>query len=434
MKALDIALKDLVSSLRSAFALIFMFGVPLLVTGMFYFMFGNLTAEGGFSLPKTKVIVANLDQGGPSFQFRPKDLPGARQATTLGELILVILESEEMSELLSLSYAPDAQAARAAVDHQQAQVAIIIPSDFSKQFADQDGQTTLEFYQDPTLTLSPAIIRALLYRFTDGMAGIKIAVDIFLDEARPDEQALAGLVVQDYLQTSLVLSKNPKEELFEVISPTPVQAAAETTQSSPMVGILTPIMGGMMIFYAFYTGSATAQSLLKEEEERTLPRLFTTPTSPAVILGGKFLSVFLTVSIQVLSLLVASSLIFGIRWGDFEKVSLAAAGLILSASSFGIFVNSFLKTTKQGGLIFGGVLTVTGMIGMISIFAPNSPIAARMGETVALLVPQGWAVRALLQSVHHQPMSQLLASTLALLAWSVAFLLVGVSRFKRRYA
>ena len=37
MKSIHIALKDLTSSFRSAFALIFMFGVPLLVTGMFYF-------------------------------------------------------------------------------------------------------------------------------------------------------------------------------------------------------------------------------------------------------------------------------------------------------------------------------------------------------------------------------------------------------------
>ena len=61
MKALDIALKDLTRSFRSAFAIVFMFGIPLLVTGMFYFMFGN-SASGDLSLPGTKVIIANLDQ------------------------------------------------------------------------------------------------------------------------------------------------------------------------------------------------------------------------------------------------------------------------------------------------------------------------------------------------------------------------------------
>ncbi len=120
-----------------------------------------------------------------------------------------------------------------------------------------------------------------------------------------------------------------------------------------------------MVFYAFFTGASTAQSILKEEEERTLPRLFTTPTSQATILTGKLLSVFMTVSVQVIVLLVAAHLIFGIQWGDLLSVALMAAGIIFSASSFGIFVNSFLKNTKQGGVLFGGVLTVTGMMGMI---------------------------------------------------------------------
>ena len=45
MKAFDIALKDMTRSFRSAFAVVFMFGVPLLVTGMFYFMFGNIASD-----------------------------------------------------------------------------------------------------------------------------------------------------------------------------------------------------------------------------------------------------------------------------------------------------------------------------------------------------------------------------------------------------
>ena len=48
MKAIDIAIKDLRRSFRSVFAVVFMFGVPLLVTGMFYLMFGNIAQSGGF--------------------------------------------------------------------------------------------------------------------------------------------------------------------------------------------------------------------------------------------------------------------------------------------------------------------------------------------------------------------------------------------------
>ena len=46
MKALDIALKDLVRSWRSAFTLVMMFVAPLLITGLIYMAFGGLGSGG----------------------------------------------------------------------------------------------------------------------------------------------------------------------------------------------------------------------------------------------------------------------------------------------------------------------------------------------------------------------------------------------------
>jgi ABC-type Na+ efflux pump permease subunit len=433
MKAFDIALKDMTRSFRSVFAVVFMLGVPLLVTGMFYFMFGNMASDGGFTLPKTKVVIANLDEGGPKFQVNPKNIPGGKKADTMGDLIVSILQSEDLADLIEVTLAPNAKTARTSVDSQTAQVAIIIPSDFSDQFADVDGEAVIEFYQDPTLTIGPAIMKAILNRFMDGMAGVKIAVNVFLDEADAHESALTGEVVQKYLKVSLAESDDPQEELLDVRAPANGKKNEAEESQNLMLNIIGPIMGGMMVFYAFYTGASTAQSILKEEEERTLPRLFTTPTSQATILTGKLLSVFMTVSVQVIVLIIAAQLIFGIQWGDFLSLALMAAGIIFSASSFGIFVNSFLKNTKQAGVLFGGVLTVTGMMGMIKIFAMNSAIANKMGDTISLLVPQGWAIRGLMQSMNGEPINSVLTTLLASLVWSAAFFIIGVWRFNRRY-
>jgi ABC-2 type transport system permease protein len=434
MKVFDIAIKDLTRSFRSAFAVIFMFGVPLLVTGMFYFMFGNVSENGGFALPRTKVIIANMDQGGPRFQVNPKNIPGGRQADTMGDLIVSILESEDMEDLIEITFASDPQAARAFVDNQQAQVAVIIPADFSEQFADvREGKAVIEFYQDPTLTIGPAIMRSILNRFLDSMGGFKIALNVFMDEANPADYALTGQFVQRYMHSSLALNEDLEGELLDVRAPSGARQSAEAENQNVLLSILTPIMSGMMVFYAFFTGTSTAQSILKEEEERTLPRLFTTPTPQVTILAGKLLSVFLTVCAQVIVLLIAARLIFGIHWGEFVPVALIALGIIFSASSFGIFVNSFLRDTKQAGVVFGGVLTVTGMLGMVSIFGGGAPSAARLGNTVALLVPQGWAVRGLLQSVNAEPIGAVLVTVLVMLAWSATFFVVGVLRFNKRY-
>src|SRR5512136_1117418 len=437
MKILDIAFKDMLHSFRSAFAIMFMFGLPLLMTGMFYFMFGNIASGGEFNLPKTKVVIANLDEGGPRFQVSAKSIPGGATAHTMGELIVAILQSEDMADLVEVSLVPSQQAARVAVDSQAAQVAIIIPADFSKKFADKDAQATIQFYRDPTLTVGPGIIRALLNRFMDGMASVKIAANVFLDEAAPADQALAGQVVQEYLDTSLVETKDLAGELLVVSAPSASAsaAAAEAAKSDNLLlRIIGPIMAGMMVFYAFFTASSSAQSILREEEQRTLPRLFTTPTPQAAILSGKFLSVLLTVLVQVVVLIFVARLVFGVRWGEPTPVGLAAAGLVLIASSFGICANSFLKSAKMAGTVFGGVLVLTGMLGMISVFAQGSPGAETLSGTVALLVPQGWAIRGLMQAMNGAPLRDVTLTAAVMLAFSAAFFVTGVWRFNKRYA
>src|SRR6266498_3889435 len=243
MKAIDIALKDLRRSFRSASAIIFMFGIPLLVTSMFYMMFGNMAQNGGFDLPKTKVIIANMDAGGPKFQMNPKNIPGGRKAKTMGELIVNILQSDEMKDLIDVSFAPDPRVARTSVDHQQAQVAIIIPADFSDQFADvRDGKAVIEFYQDPTLTIGPAIIRSILNRFLDSMAGVSIAVNVFMDEADSSDYALTAQIVQGYLNTSLALSDDPEAELLDIRAPAGKQKSAEEESQNMLLTIIGPIM------------------------------------------------------------------------------------------------------------------------------------------------------------------------------------------------
>lgn len=432
LKVIDIALKDLTRSLRSATALAFMFGIPLLVTGMFYLMFGSSTSQGEFNLPRTRLVVANLDQDAPRLQGSSGRIPGGIRANTLSELVVNVLRSEKMADLLEVNMAPDAAAAREAVDRQQAQVAIIIPEGFSRQFADPYGKAEIEFYQDPTLTLGPGVVRSILGQFMDGLAGVKIVVDVAMDQLDPAEYERIGQIVQQYMDTSPDQSKDLVASLLDERQ---VEKQGDVSQqkANSLVRILGPIMGGMMVFFAFVTATSSAESLLREEEEGTLPRLFTTPTPQTTVLGGKFLAVFLTVLVQITTMMLAGRLIFRIDWGAFSSVMVTAIGIVFIAASFGIFVNSWLKDTKQGGVIFGGVLSFTGMIGMVRIFAMNAPGTAKLGNTASLFVPQGWAIRGILQLLDGAAGTQVLLNTLVLLILSAVFFIIGVWRFSKRY-
>ena len=427
MKILDIALKDLTRSFRSVFAVVFMFGIPLLVTGMFYMMFGGMKGDDtGFSLPQTEVVIANLDEGGSGFDAPMSQFPVDGNIQSMGDMVVDVLRTDDLADLMAVTLVDSAGAARTAVNSQRAGVAIIIPADFSAQFSSLDGQAVLEVYQDPTLTLGPAIVRSVLNQFMDGLSGVKIAVNVAVAQTGSSDPVFIGHVVEAYL-TASSQTRNPAA-LLEVRSP----ASANSEEIPLMVRIIGPILGGMMIFYAFYTAAASAETLLQEDEMGTLPRLFTTPTKQSTILGGKMLAVLLTVTIQVVILLTLGALIFRIHWGSLASILLFAAGTILVASAFGVFVNSLMKSTKQGGIVFGGVLTFTGMIGMMPIFMFASPSATF--DTISLIVPQGWAVRSLVQTMQGATVVDGLVSLLVMFAWSAVLFGVGVWRFQKRYA
>jgi ABC-2 type transport system permease protein len=427
MKIIAIALKDLLRSFRSAFALVFMFGIPLLVAAIFYFMFGN--NQVGFEVPQTKVVVANLDQGSPQFQAGMEGISSGSESASLGEELVKTLQSPALSNLLSIELAADAGSARRAVDDQKAGTALVIPEGFSASFVELDSQAAVELYSDPTLTLGPAIVRSILNQFIDDMSATKIAVNVAIRTTGVEDPELINQLIQQSLAGHG--SENHNETRADLLA---VRAPGAAPTKNSVTNIVGPILGGMMIFYAFFTGMSTAESILKEDEERTLPRLFTTPTPQGSILAGKFLSVFLTVMVQVIVLVIAARLIFGIRWGDPLRVAMMAVGTILTAATFGIFVNSLLKTTRQGGVVFGGLLTVTGMLGLVPIFTMGSPDGGGAVAKAAMFVPQGWAVRALFLSMNQAPLGEIALILLGLLGWSAVFFTLGVFRFQKRYA
>ncbi len=189
-----------------------------------------------------------------------------------------------------------------------------------------------------------------------------------------------------------------------------------------------------MVFYVYYTGTAGAESILMEQEQGTLQRLFSTRTPPTVVMKGKMLSVLLTTVLQMLVLMTFSALVFRLHWGGILPILIALVSTALCASAFGIFLMSFVKTTRQAGVVFGGVVTATGMLALASVFTMNVPSAARLGQRVSMLVPQGWSLLAFRQAMDGAPIGSLLMTATVLLAWTAIMFLIGRARMARRFA
>ena len=107
MRIMDVAFKDLKRVFRSPFALIMMFGAPLLLAGLLYFAFGGLARGGGsFNLARTRVVIANLDQTN-----------SVASSFKAGEMLVTFLQEEGLVDLVEITMAP----AKTSCSYDQAQ-------------------------------------------------------------------------------------------------------------------------------------------------------------------------------------------------------------------------------------------------------------------------------------------------------------------------
>ncbi len=412
MKSMQIALKDLTLSFRTPSALLFMFGIPLLVTGLFYLMFGNIGQSDGLDFAPPTMTVINLDQGNET-------------TGNLGEMLVQALLSDAVTGFLDVSVVDDQEAAREQVLKGELAGLVIIPADFSAAFSDPQGKATIELVVDPASQFSPELMKTALSRILDVFTGFRVTINGAINAVQRGELAadqISGLI-DDFTrrQTSQLGSIIELESITE-----------EEPSGSLLTYIVSTIMAAMLIFFSFFTSVHTVSTILQEQENHTLQRLFVTPTTTREVLSGKFLAVLFILIIQATVLILVSVGIFGVNWGQPMLVGLAAAGTVLIAAAFGIFLVSWMSSMRQAGLVFGGVVTITGMVGLVDAFT-GQPGSQTFG-ILPLIAPQGWAGKLMLGVQAGMDLPALLPWLGGTLLFALILFLIGVLRFSRRFS
>jgi ABC-2 type transport system permease protein len=420
-KALAIAWKDLRSTLRNRPALVMMLVAPLALAALLGFAFGG---GDSFDIAATKVVVANLDKGaGAGAEDGAGQNAGA--APNAGAAIQKVLTSKDLSDVLETKTVSTAAAARKAVDDGDAAVAVIMPEDFSAVVygSDPTARSDVELYENPTSEVGGSIVEGVvgqvLADFSGARAAAAGAVALRTDGDPPAAQLAATAA-----------------ELFSHDGG--VSAGLRVSQRSPQAGkaendvsVTGQILAGMMVFFMFFGAANVARTILTEDRDGTMPRLFTTPTRHGTIIGGKFLAVFVTILAQAVVLLIAGRLIFGIQWGRLDAVvllTLAAAGV---AGGLALLIISFAKTPGQAGAIGSGIYLVLALLG--GNFTGTAQSSGAFA-TVQKFTPNGWLIKGWDTALRGGGAGDIRWQVLVPLGFAVAFFFFAVLRMRRRFA
>jgi len=362
-KILQIGWKDLRVIFRDRAALILMLLAPFAMTVGMGLVTGTLSSSGG-GLSQVPVVVVNLDQ------------------STLGNALVEVLKSPELSNLLAVEENNDVTAARALLDADQTAAVVIIPVGFTASVIPQDGQATtadaqIEVYKNPSRQISSGVVQSIVESFLNevetGRIGGQVAVAQLIASGMVPQQK----AVQVGMQIGTRLA-NERGNLQTLILNTRQASVSEEPS------FLMYIAPGFALLFLMYTVSLGGKTLLTERQEGTLTRLMTTPTGPSQVLVGKMAGTYMLGLAQMTILITASALLLGLRWGDPLAMVILLLTTVAAATGWGMLLAAFSRTPGQvssigmamtllfglvGGSFFGG--TSTGVIGYIGMLTPN---------------------------------------------------------------
>lgn len=368
-----IGIKDLKLVFRDRAALIFMLLAPFLLSIGMGFVTGRFSG-GSSGLSDIPVVIVNLD------------------SEQLGDALAGIFSSEELADLMEPTASSDPDAARRLIDEDQAAAAVIIPAGFTRSIIPAEGTAfdtsyiqpepvKIELYTNPSRPTSAGVVKAIVDEFvsrveegrTSGMTSIlQLMASGVLNPQNAESEARALFQNVDEDQTAAIMLKTNTE-------------GAEAVEFD----ILAYMAPGMALLFLMYTVSYGGRSILAERSQGTLPRLLISPTFTSQVLGGKVLGIFLTGVAQVGILILASSIFFGVKWGDAAGLVVLILAAVFGATGWGMLVTSLARTPAQVGSIGSALMLIFGILGGSFISLEQMP---PLVQILSKITPNAWGL------------------------------------------
>ena len=368
-----IGIKDLKLVFRDRAALIFMLLAPFLLTIGMGFVTGRFSG-GSSGLSDIPVIVVNLDN------------------EELGDALADVFSSEELADLMEPTASSDPDAARRLIDEDQASAAVIIPERFTRSIIPAEGTTLDQNYVEP----DPVQIEVYANPSRPQTSGIiKAIVDEFI--SRVEEGRTSGMTsILQLAASGFITSENAETEARTILQnmdePETTAIALKTNTKGAQAidfDILAYMAPGMALLFLMYTVSYGGRSILQERSQGTLPRLLISPTSNAQVLGGKVLGIFLIGVAQVGILILASTIFFGVKWGDQYGVAALILATVFGATGWGMLITALARTPAQVASVGSALMLIFGILGGSFIQLDQMP---SWFQTISKITPNAWGL------------------------------------------
>lgn len=390
--ALRITGKDLKLRVRDRSVFILGILAPLVLSYIFYLVFGSATSGEGLGLEYGAV---DQDQSEISTAF------------------VSALEGAASEDILELMVFDDEGGADAALEAGDIDAYFLLPAGLEEAvFANQAA--TIGIVGDIDAPTSTQIAASFAEQFTSDVAASQLAV----------------------ATTATVAGEQIGPEFIESLSREPSAAAqsfvlADETADTKQLDASTFFAAGMAIFFVFFTVQFGVTGLLEEEREGTLARLMAAPIPRFSVVAAKAMVAFIIGAVSVTVLVLATSALMNATWGSpLGVAALVIAGALAAVGIMGL-VAAVAKTPEGAGNLGAIIAVVLGMLGGVFF-----PIATGGGILASLtyLTPHAWFMRGLAELGSGAPWTAALPAAGAIMIFAAVTGVLAYVFLRRRLA
>ncbi len=429
-KVRAIAWKDVYSTFKDRNAVMYMLVMPLALSAIIGLAFGT---GGDVRIDPVPLAVYNQDEGAQLTNTQTLNF-GAILADVLAPPADAPAEAAELREVVAGRRTDDLEGALADVNAGKlgALVAVTDPQFTAKALA-WEAPEPLLFYYDAGRSVGPSVVQSIVNGIVGGMNASIIAqhwgprwVLELAGVENPSQAAQRAAAVLLGARAAQLGESQP----IEVET---VDLQGETREFDALQ-YFAPSMAIMFMTFAMAAGAA---SILSEAQHWTLQRILTTPTPRWVFMGGKLLGMYAVGLLQMVALIVSTSLFalllgrHGSIWGtNGVGLALMVVAVTFAGTSLGLLIAALAKTPEQASTYSTVALFLLAMLGGTFIPIENLPAALNWLPKITL---NYWGIQGFVAlSYERASVAQIGEHVAVLLGMGAVLFAVSLWRFDRR--
>lgn len=344
------------------------------------------------------------------------DLMKAARELNIEELFFdKFLGTDELKKIIDYRVEDEETAIKLLNDKKIAAV-IILPENFIHDMTINfitpfRNKVSINVVANPEYTMGGQVAEGVMSGFTDRISSIIIAKNVFIEAGLEEDR---GKTVFKDIEIIVDEIKNNIENMGANIDY--IQLEGKKPISS--FGYYAAAMATMFMLFAASYGSRT---LLEEKDNITYQRMIIAGTSKWKIAAGKFFMVFVFSLLQMTIMILYSSLVFNVSWGNLGLVVMISICTMFAIAGLGTMIAA--ATLKAGNykmsIVFDSIIIqVMALIG--GSFVPFEMLPKFM-QKLSILSINGIALKSYLKSMMGYGIGEVKIYLLVLIGLGIVF-------------